>query len=374
MRPTEIILAHQATDFDALGSMLAARRLYPGAQVVLHGGLNRNVREFVALHEGELELVEAARCDLSAVTRAIVVETASIDRLGELAAVVRRPGVESVLFDHHGGERAEWAGRAVTSDDGALCTMMVVILGERGIEPTPAEATALALGIHEDTGSLTYVSTTLRDVEALAFCARHGAAQELIARFLHLPVPEEQRALLTTLVDAAETVDVDGIGVLVTAVAWPRYVDGISTLATKVTEVVECEALLMLVELDGRVFAVARSRSSGLDMAAGLSRLGGGGHAQAASAIVRGSPLDAVRREAVAGLHDGLVPGARAEHIMSSPAWLVDDDMPIAEALAECRKRRTSGVLVRSGERLAGVVSREDLGRAIAHGLGHAPL
>ena len=120
MRPTEIILAHQATDFDALGSMLAARRLYPGAQVVLHGGLNRNVREFVALHEGELELVEAARCDLSAVTRAIVVETASIDRLGELAEVVRRPGVETVLFDHHGGEPVEWAGRAVTSDDGAL--------------------------------------------------------------------------------------------------------------------------------------------------------------------------------------------------------------------------------------------------------------
>jgi len=191
MRPTEIIIAHQATDFDALGSMLAARRLYPGAQVVLHGGLNRNVREFVALHEGELDLVEAARCDLSGVTRAIVVETAAIDRLGELAEVVRRPGVETVLFDHHGGEPAEWAGRAVTSDDGALCTTMVVILGERGIEPTPAEATALALGIHEDTGSLTFASTTLRDVEALAFCARHGASQELIARFLHLPLGDE---------------------------------------------------------------------------------------------------------------------------------------------------------------------------------------
>ncbi len=60
MRPTEIIIAHQATDFDALGSMLAARRLYP-ARVVLHGGLNRNVREFVALHEGELALAEASR-------------------------------------------------------------------------------------------------------------------------------------------------------------------------------------------------------------------------------------------------------------------------------------------------------------------------
>src|SRR3954463_8523920 len=231
MRPTEIILAHQATDFDALGSMLAARRLYPGAQVVLHGGLNRNVREFVALHEGELGRVEAARCDLSAVTRAIVVETASIDRLGELAEVVRRPGVETVLFDHHGGEPVEWAGRAVTSDDGALCTTMVVILGERGIEPTPAEATALALGIHEDTGSLTFASTTLRDVEALAFCARHGADQRLIGSFLHPPLGEDHRALLGSRLDAARRHEVNGVPVLVSAVRWPSYVDGVSTLA-----------------------------------------------------------------------------------------------------------------------------------------------
>jgi len=374
MRPTEIILAHQATDFDALGSMLAARRLYPGAQVVLHGGLNRNVREFVALHEGELELVEAARCDLSAVTRAIVVETASIDRLGELAEVVRRPGVETVLFDHHGGEPVEWAGRAVTSDDGALCTTMVVILGERGIEPTPAEATALALGIHEDTGSLTFASTTLRDVEALAFCARHGASQELIARFLHLPLGDEQRALLTTLVDAGETHDVAGARVLIAGARWPRYVDGISTLAGKIVELAECEALVMAVEMEGRVFVVGRSRTPALDIGAALAGLGGGGHPQAASAIVRGRPLDAVLRDALAALPAGAVQVPLARDVMSSPPWFVDDSTSIEDALDECRRRRTSGVQVARDGMLIGAAEREDLGRAIAHGLAHAPV
>ena len=56
----------------------------------------------------------------------------------------------------------------------ALYTMVVSWPSGASSRP-PAEATALALGIHEDTGSLTYPSTTLRDVEALAFCARHGA-------------------------------------------------------------------------------------------------------------------------------------------------------------------------------------------------------
>ncbi len=374
MRPTEIIVGHQATDFDALGSMLAARRLYPGARILLHGGLNRNVREFVALHEDELDLADASRCDLSAVARVVVIETSRLDRLGDLAEVVARPGVEAVLFDHHGPPAADWAGRSVISEDGALCTTMAGILGERGIEPSVAEATALALGIHEDTGSLTFPSTTLRDVEALAFCARHGAAQELIARFLHLPLAEDQRAMLTTLLDAAETRVVAGVRVLVAAVRWPGYVDGISTLAAKMVDLAECEALVMAVEMEGRVFVVGRSRTPALDVGAVLAPLGGGGHPQAGSAIVRGSTVEAVRARLLDALPGAVSITIRAREVMSSPAWVVDDRITIEEALEECRRRRTSGVQVARDGMLVGVADREDLGRAIAHGLAHAPV
>src|SRR2546423_15283356 len=99
MRPAEVIVSHQNTDFDALGSMLAARRLYPAATVLVHGGLNRNVREFVALHEQELALVDASRCDLSAISRGIVVETSQLGRLGDMAELGERPGGGAELFD-----------------------------------------------------------------------------------------------------------------------------------------------------------------------------------------------------------------------------------------------------------------------------------
>ena len=49
------------------------------------------------------------------------------------------------------------------------------LLLDREIEITPMHATALALGIHEDTGSLTYTSTTPRDVDGLAACLRLGS-------------------------------------------------------------------------------------------------------------------------------------------------------------------------------------------------------
>ena len=64
----------------------------------------------------------------------------------------------------------------------------------------------------------------------------------------------------------------------------------------------------------------------------------------------------------------------RAADMMSSPPWFVDADSSIDEALAECRRRRTSGVPIAAGGRMVGAVEREDLGRAIAHGLGHAPV
>ena len=364
MRPAEVIVSHQNTDFDALGSMIAARRLYPGAAVLLHGGLNRNVREFAALHGEELALTEASRCDLSAVTRVIVVETSQLRRLGELAEVVQRPGVETVLFDHHGGDPPPWVQpeRYLCSADGALSSTMAGILAERGIEPTTTEATALALGIHEDTGSLTYPSTTLRDVEALAYCMRHGANQELVGSFLHTPLDAEHRALLTTLIDAVEQVQVGGVTVLITSAAWSRYVDGVSALATKITDLTDCQAMAMLVEMDGRVFAVGRSRTAGFDVAAVMALLDGGGHPQAASALVRDQPLDAVRRRLLEALGEGVVEVPRAADMMSSPPWFVDADSSIDEALAECRRRRTSGVPIAAGGRMVGAVGARGSG------------
>ena len=183
MRAEQVIATHGNTDFDAFGAMLAARLLYPDA-VVAVGTLNRNVRDFYRLHAEELGAVaEVSRLELDAIRRLIVVEVTSASRLGDLESVALDPDVEKVLFDHHAEhELPEWVSEetAVLSTDGALTTTLVGILAERELGPTPLEATAFALGIHEDTGSLTYVTTTQRDIDALSWCFRHGARQDLV--------------------------------------------------------------------------------------------------------------------------------------------------------------------------------------------------
>jgi tRNA nucleotidyltransferase (CCA-adding enzyme) len=375
VKAPEVIATHANTDFDAFASLLAARRLYPDAVVAIQGTLNRNVREFYRLHADELDAVEASRLEPEAIRRLIVVETTSASRLGDLEPVARDPDVETVVFDHHAGELPDWVKpeNAVVSQDGALTTTLVGVLAEREIGVTPLEATAFALGIHEDTGSLTYPTATQRDADALAWCLRHGARQDLLARFLHTPLTDEERELLAALMAAVRTERVAGVDVLVASVTWPRHVDGVSNLAHKIVDLTDCRALVLLVEMDERVFAVTRSRTPEIDAAAIAASLGGGGHREAASAIFRGS-LD----EAEEALREGLAAAARepvrAEQVMSRPARSVGPDESVARAMVVCQRHAQSGILLVEDGRLVGAVGREDLDKAIAHGLSHAPV
>nr|MBA2460874.1 CBS domain-containing protein [Actinomycetota bacterium] len=375
MRATDIIAGHGNTDFDAFASMLAARLLYPEATVALAGTVNRNVREFARLHADELQLADASRLELDAIRRLIVVETVHASRLGELEPVARDPKIEKIVFDHHGDELEEWAdpSTAVQSDDGALTTTMVGILAEREVVPSATEATAFALGIHEDTGSLTYATSTQRDADALAWCLRHGARQDLLGDYLHTPLARHERELLHALSDALESVEAGGEEVLVAALAWPEYVDGVSNLAHKLVDLTDCRALLLLVEMEDRVFCVVRSRSDGIDAEAIAAALGGGGHMQAASAIVR-KPLEEARRLALKALPQAVREPVRTRDVMSRPARSVASDESVSRTMAFCQRHGQSGMFVVDEERLVGSVSREDLDKAVGHGLAHAPV
>jgi tRNA nucleotidyltransferase (CCA-adding enzyme) len=375
VRAEEVIATHGNTDFDAFAAMLAARRLYPAAVVAVRA-LNRNVRDFYRLHADELgPIVEASRLELDAVRRLVVVETVHASRLGELEQLAEDPRVEKVLFDHHDEEVPSWVDpdAAVLSSDGALTTTLVGILAERELEPTILEATAFALGIHEDTGSLTYPTTTQRDVDALAWCLRHGARQDLVSHYLHTPLGEKERELLNALMEALEPVDAGGEELLLAAIRWPDYIEGVSNLAHKIVDLTDTRALALLVEMENRVFAVVRSRSDHIDASLLAGALGGGGHAQAASAIVRQS-LDEARTTILQALDAAEIQPRRARDVMSTPPRAVGPDESVRQAMVLCQRHGQSGVFVVDGGSVVGAVSREDLDKAIGHALAHAPV
>src|SRR4029453_1349029 len=130
-----LILSHANVDFDAFAGMLAAPLLYPGARVCLHGGVNRNVREFYNLHADQIPSVEPSAVDRDAVRRLVLLEVTTADRLGEFASLCRNPDVEVVALDHN-GETNPTAdledGTAFVGRDGSVVTGMLKLLLERG--------------------------------------------------------------------------------------------------------------------------------------------------------------------------------------------------------------------------------------------------
>jgi tRNA nucleotidyltransferase (CCA-adding enzyme) len=173
--------------------------------------------------------------------------------------------------------------------------------------------------------------------------------------------------------EALAPVDAGGEELLVAALHWPEYVDGVSNLAHKIVDLTDARALVVLVEMDGRVFAVVRSRSEQLDASVLAATLGGGGHEGAASAISR-LGLEDAKAKVLGALAGADLEPRRARDVMSTPARAVGPDDTVRDAMVLCQRHGQSGVFVTDDARVVGAVSREDLDKAIGHDLAHAPV
>ena len=248
---------------------------------------------------------------------------------------------------------------------------MLHLLRERGVEVPRLEATIFALGIHEDTGSLTYPRTTIRDAEMLAASMRLGASQPLIERYLHSALTGDQREVLMR--DGRRWC-VSNECAASTYTLWPcevpGYVDGLSVIAHKLMELINAEVLLQAVGMEDRVFVTARSRAGSVDVGALLQSVGGGGHAQAASAVVRGQTPRATHRRAAGALSQSNLGAPTAGEIMSRPVRFIDADTPVTDALVTAQRYGHSGICVREDGRVVGIVARRDLDKAFVTGSG----
>jgi tRNA nucleotidyltransferase (CCA-adding enzyme) len=191
-----IITSHNALDFDGLASMVAAKILYPQAVQVFSGTLSRHVKKFMALYKDLINIKTPKELDLDQVQCIIVVDTANINRLGHLKNIAARPHMKFIIYDHHPEAEDNLLGEKVEIHKvGAATTILVEEIKRQGISISPFDATILALGIYEDTGSLLFTSTTPRDIEAAAFLLESGANLSVVANFMEQSFSGEQRQI-----------------------------------------------------------------------------------------------------------------------------------------------------------------------------------
>jgi len=378
----DIILCHQTVDFDALGSAIGLSRLKTGAKIVLTGGAHPTVKSFLALYKDEFNLVETRGITPETISTIYVVDTQKSDRLGIAAKWLNLPNIKGIeVYDHHVDAKSDIPVTKIhTEAVGAITTYIAELLRSQNITLTAFEATAMTLGIHVDTGSLTFDQTTARDAMAIAWLMEQGAKVGIIAEYNEPGLSNELQDLFKIALNNLTQTKVYGYTVATVLLETDKFVSGLATLTARLIDLTESDVLLLGHKYQKsnnnyKLVVIGRSRIVETNLNQLFISYGGGGHAQAASMSTQTDEPDKLFSQLVTELQEQIPQPPTARDIMSSPVRTIRPDTAIEQAQKILFRYGHSGLsVVDKQDQLVGIISRRDLDLAIHHGFNHAPV
>lgn len=378
--PTEqsltVITTHINADFDAFASMLAAKKLYPEALVVFPGSQERNLRDFFVKSMVYMyDIVKIKDIELSDVRKLILVDVRQAGRIGRFSEILNRPDLEIHVYDHHPPMPDDVSGNVeICEMTGATVTIMTRLLRERHIDITPDEATIMALGLYEDTGSFTFSSTTREDFLAAAYLLSEGANLNLVANMVSREMSPEQVNLLNEMIQNVTHHTINGIDIVVTRVSSETYVPDFALLVHKLRDMESLDVVFALGMMESRIYLVARSRLNEVDVGDIATVFNGGGHASAAAATIKGQTLIQAEERLLSVLEQRINPAKSAEDLMSSPAIHVTPDIRLQEANDILTRYNVNVLVVVEDRSVVGTISRQVIEKALHHKLADVPV
>lgn len=372
----DVITTHINADFDCLGAMVAAARLYPGALIAFPGAQERGVRDFISQHpDYPPAFTRAKDIRLEQVSRLIIVDCQQAARIGRFSEILHRPALEIHIYDHHpvAPDSIRSTGGVVTGA-GATSTLLGAMLRDQGITLTPEEATQLLLGIYEDTGRLLFATTTRDDYLVSAWLLEQGARLNIVADFVSQALTGQQVALLDTLLRNLKSTTVEGFTVSIAYASTDRYVADIAGLAHMVRDMENPDVLILAVAMEQRVCLVARSRVPEIDVGRIMRGFHGGGHPAAASATVHDIPLKQLLQRLEEAVRSAMPSRIVAGDIMSAPVKTMPAGVTITDARELLTRYNCNAMPVTDGGRMIGVISRKTVEKSLYHDLGGAPV
>ena len=376
----DLILCHQTADFDSLGAAVGLSLLKKGAKIVLTGGTHPTVGEFLALHRDEFPLIELRSVTPEHIRSLYIPDTQKRDRLGKAANWFDLPNITHLeIFDHHQDLDSDIDGIIHLEEVGAITTVIVELLQRAKIIPTISGATVMALGVHVDTGSLTYTQSTSRDARALAWLMEMGANVKTIAEYVDPGLSPELQTLLQQALSDLVVTEILGYKIASVLLKTEDFVRGLSSLTSRLIDLSESDALLLGHQYSkkdsNKLTVIGRSRIRETNLNQLFTPYGGGGHSQAASMTVVTNEPAAIFEQLVEELRSQIPEPPTARDLMSSPVRTIRPDTTIEQAQRILFRYGHSGLsVVDATGKLTGIISRRDLDLALHHGFSHAPV
>lgn len=358
----QIITTHKHTDFDALASVFAATLLYPGSIPVLPKSINPNVKAFISIHKDLFDACNTDDISLPSVTRLIVVDVNDWSRLDRLGSLKKRQNLEIFLWDHHarpGTIQPDWELREAT---GATVTLLIRQLKKEKKEVTPVQATLFLAGIYEDTGNLTFPSSTAEDAYAAAYMLEKKADLTVIANFLRPAYGEQQKNILFEMLQSTRKTKINGYRISINKINIQGHVENLAVVVHMYQEIVNVDAAFGIFtdKQRGSCMVIGRSQRDGLNIGAIMRSMGGGGHRQAGAAVLKAANPDAVGHWIMELIQGNQQTSVQISDLMSFPVEIISADTPMKKAAEILRQNGYTGLPVVTGNKVVGMISRRD--------------
>ncbi len=374
-----IITSHINADFDAVSSMLAAQKLYPDSVVIFPGSQEKNLRTFFINSMGYLfNMAKTTSIDFSHVKKLVLVDTKQIQRITHISDLMDRDDLEIHIYDHHPALDNDIKGDfELIRLTGSTVTILSELIREKHIKITPEEATIMALGIYEDTGSFTYASTTENDFREAGFLLSCGASLNTIASLVIKEISPDQITWLNDFLNEMTCHRINGFSVNVSAISSSGYISDLASIVQKIVKMEHLDIFFAIVLMGDKITIVGRSRVPEADVGKILSFLGGGGHPYAASAKLNNTTLAQAEQQLLEIIKKEVTPAKIAKELMSSPAITIQSRIKCRKASTIMTRYNVNALLVSSEEDkndIKGYITRQVIEKTLYHNLAELPV
>ncbi|MBS3758917.1 MAG: CBS domain-containing protein [Desulfobacterales bacterium] len=358
----QLITTHRSTDFDAFSSLIAGTLLYRGAVPLLPKVVNPNVKAFSSIHKDLFEMYHVDDIDFSRIDKLIVVDTNRWTRLEKMDGLKARSDLEIDVWDHH-EEQTDLNPNWICQEKiGANITLMIREIKRRKIKLTPMQATLFLIGLYEDTGNLTFSSTTAEDVYAAGYLLENSADLTVLNTFLQPGYGVKQKDVLFEMLKSPTREKIGNYSVGINTVHIEGHISNLSLVVHMYREILNLEVAfgIFVHEEHDKCIIIGRSVVEDINIGSIMRSMGGGGHPGAGSAMLKSVNPDALHEWILELLKGNQQASVQISDLMSYPVITVTSDTSMEKVAEVLRKEGCTGVPVVDNDRLVGVISRRD--------------
>ncbi len=361
----KVITTHKNPDFDAISSCIAAKKLYKDAAIAFPDLPERSTKNFI-IQTIIYPYLNNKNINVQEIDTLIVVDTRSKKRIEQKFAEIADE-VYTICYDHH-EESDIKCKENYYKKIGANVTQILERIFEKNIRITEEEATLFMLGIYEDTGKLSYTSTTPQDIMTAAKLLEMGADLDTVRNIMEETLSEVDVAILNDLIKNKRIYEINSKKVALSFTSVDEYISNVASTVNKLMSIDKLDAAICIFRMASRIYVIGRSNKR-VDVGSILKEIGGGGHKQAASAVIKEKTLIEVAEKLSYLIKMKLLSQVKAKDIMSFPPKYVysDDTLEKVNDIISKSGMNALVVLDRKTKNVVGIVTRQIINKAMYH-------